>query len=72
MRVQLRRLNSSQVAAAAFPPTAAGFEAQVRWYSLQLALQELSEGVGEMLASLEALAGALPGPLAVAVPRTAK
>ncbi len=72
VRVQLRRLNSSQVAAAAFPPTAAGFEAQVRWYSLQLALQELSEGVGEMLASLEALAGALPGPLAVAVPRTAK
>ena len=73
VRVQLRRLTSSQVAAACqFPPTAAGFEAQVRWHSLQLALQELSVGVEEAMRSLEALAGALPGPLAVAVPRTAK
>jgi len=72
VRVKLRRLTSSQVAAAAFPPTAAGFEAQVRWYSLQLALQELSGGMEEMLRGLEELAGALPSPLAVAVPRTKK
>ena len=72
VRVQLRRINSSRAAAAAFPPTAAGFEATVRWYSLQLALQELSCGIEEMMRSLDALAERLPAPLAVAVPRTPK
>jgi hypothetical protein len=61
-RRSLARL-SSHFVASAFPPTAAGFEAHVRWLASQLAMQEVAAELGRLVDAVDGLAGSLPAAL---------